>query len=84
MVEAFKAINEKNGNMETLYAVIGRPSKADAYREVAAYKKEALAKVKDKFKTLYNGYLIRNDGKITLYAGETSWKAATRCVIVRR
>ena len=84
MVEAFKTINEKNGNMETLYAVIGRPNKADAYRQVAAHKKESLEKVKARFKDISNGYIIRNDGKITLYAGETSWKAATRCVIVRR
>ena len=79
MVEVFKT-KEK----ETIYAVIGRPNKADAYREVAAYKKESLAKVKARFKNLSNGYIIHRDGMIKLFGGDTERKGATRCVIVRR
>ena len=85
MVEAFKTINTKNGNQETIYAVIGKSmTRDDIYREVAAYKKEGLARVKSKFKRLCPGHLIYNKDNIELYTGGTNRKGAVACVIVRR
>ena len=87
MVEAFKTINTKNGNTETLYAVIMKKTmtKEEAYKEVAAYKKESLKKVLDKYKDAKHGYMITENGRIWLYEGITNrTKGITKCIIVRR
>lgn len=80
MVEVFKI------GKEALYAVTSDEllRKDEIYAEVAAYKKESLAKVKAKYKKLCPGYMIRNKGMIELYYGGTNRKGAKPCVIVRR
>lgn len=80
MVEVFKI------GKEALYAVTSDKllRKDEIYAEVAAYKKESLAKVKAKYKKLCPGYTIQNKGMIELYYGGTNRKGAKPCVIVRR
>lgn len=80
MVEVFKI------GKEALYAVTSdKLMRRDGiYAEVAAYKKESLAKVKTKYKKVDLGYMIRNKGMIELYYGRTNRKGAKPCVIVRR
>lgn len=86
MVEAFKTINTKNGNTETIYAVTGKTKKLDALKAVASYKKESLARVKAKFKRIEPGYLVVRKGELLLYEadGGKGPAKAVNCVIVRR
>ena len=84
MVEAFKTINTKNGNQETIYAVTCKSmTRAEVLKQVAAYKKESLERVKKKFKKFESGCFIQRGEKIELYAG-AFFKGGTACVIVRR
>ena len=87
MVEAFKTINTKNGNTETIYAVTTGKlrKKEEALKAVASYKKESLARVKAKFKRIEPGYLVVRRGELLLYEadGGKGPAKAVNCVIAR-
>ena len=83
MVEVFKTDKK-----ETLYAVITarKPTKMQILKEIAKHKKESLTSVKQKYKKMDLGYIVRKKDVLELYylaAGEERTRG-TVCTIVRK